>query len=992
MRKIYFLTGRLSLISIFCMGAFALTTSCVNDEYDLSDGIDMNLSVGGSLTLPLGTTAPITLGDMLDVDQIDMLEEINGEYKITTGDKFSISIDKIAGQNGLSFSAISPDPEIVESDFEKPEFPSFGLDVAPQVIDATPDVESVAMGEPTELDEVINALPTISSSVIPTIPDLMIDNVEIPIEVDETPIELTVADGISCPEQVVKVSDIVIGSEVQVTFDVSMLADKFIDDTFDIDVPYVELTFPEGFVIDGGDNVVRKENLTNDGGSVVEFSFTIDGYEGELMRRNDGYLDSIEGEIKSDISDVVYVSGTTSGGTSAKSTLELNISSMISVSDMTLEIADMDIEVNPEENLSEEIKIENIPDLIRSVSEVTISPDNNSIDINVSYLEIPEGLVAEGSDIELRFPVDKFVLVEDKVVKSGSSYVLYIPIDEIVGSDSFAMGYSESVEIVKILFEGDIIEGEESNYLPFDPEITMQGTTVTMEGAMQLNAFNDFIAANGQIEVEVEADQFEIAEAEIEINDYVAEFDQIETEISESIELPEELKRIDSMLFREPVYIDFAVDVALSGTDADLSFEGYTIEFPRFLKFAEGVAVDDDNVMLINDTFDVTPNGRSYSVQFEIEKLDFTDEQYRDLFENMGSDNILEIDEAVKLSGGVKMASSDIDSSELNDTIEASVSFGINEMEIAKVYGIVDPEVAAEADPIDLSALSEMFEGEFSAELSNPTITITATNTLEIPLMISTLELQPSKAGENLTTLSIDSPIEIEPAHNGMASTTTIYISANDNSSNDTTYEKHVMMNNLKSILAGMPDKIELDYEVGAMIRTGENHMIDLYTDYEFGLEYNIDVPLRFDELTLDYSYEMEDFGESLGAIVDMVESLELEMNVQNDLPISLTIVEMKAYDEDDNLLDIPSIFAEGENIMAANGKSTLTARLANNENDDLSRVDDLEIHIAASIDSTEGGAALTADQALVIGIVARIPDGISLDLNAQPEDSDDNE
>ncbi len=1001
MKKIYSLGCRLFACVALCGSVMLLSTSCVDEGYDLSAGIDMEMNVGGSFTIPLGTSAPIALSDMLDTTEIEMLEEIDGEYKITMSDFISIDIESIAGEDGVSVSAISPDPETITTDFEKPEFPSFSIDIEPQVIDAAPDgISPVYLGDPNRLDESINVSPDLSSGLIPESANQTISDIPILLDVEEKPIELTVADNVSCPDQVVKVYDISIGSPVYVAFDVSALANRFTQESFELEVPHIEITFPEGFLLDSGSNVVRKENLTNEGDAVL-FSFNIVSYDGDLVRLESGYLDPIVGEITCDIANEITISGTTVQYTAQEdedNTMKVNITSDIEIKDMMLEVDNINVEVNPGEELSEPTTIDNIPDLIYSVSDITLDESGNNINIHISHLDIPDNLIASGNDIEILFPKSKFELSEDVVTLRGDDYVLSVPISDIAGSEiKYTQfegvtydGFFESIEIITIHVDGVVTPGDEKDTgtVPFDPNIRMVGTTVDMYGDMLLGDFNDFIADENTITATAETATLEVAEAEISINNYVAELDEVRNEIKEEIELPEELKSIDSMTFRSPVYLSIDIDVELAGTDAALSFEDYTIEFPRFLKFAEGVEVDSDNVMVLNNIFDVTSTGRSFSNKYEIELLDFTDSQYQTLFENMGEDNLLKLNEVAVMNGSIKLAAGDVDSSDLNESIVANVTFGINEMQIQKVYGIVSPEIPAESTEIDLSALTEVVEGEFSAVLTNPTIVIEASNSLEIPLEISTFNLLPCKGGEVINTISIDKAIQIAPAVDGIPATTNIYISAYADSSQDTTYEKHVLMNNIKEILVGLPDTIEFSYEADVVEVEGENHMIDLYTEYSFTLDYNLDVPLTFDSLSLDYTYTMEDLGESLEGVVDMINSVELELEFTNELPLTLTIASITPIDADGTAITtLDPIFEDGSNSILANGKSSLIATLTNNDAGDLSRIDGLEVAISAVIDSTEDGSALRADQSIVIGIVARIPNGVNLDLNSEDEE-----
>ncbi len=77
---------------------FALFLSnCVSDEYDLSDGVNTEMTIGGdSLSVPIGKTKPIILGDMIDSLGVDLIEKsANGTYSIRVKDSVGVNITAI---------------------------------------------------------------------------------------------------------------------------------------------------------------------------------------------------------------------------------------------------------------------------------------------------------------------------------------------------------------------------------------------------------------------------------------------------------------------------------------------------------------------------------------------------------------------------------------------------------------------------------------------------------------------------------------------------------------------------------------------------------------------------------------------------------------------------------------------------------------------------------------------------------------------------------
>ncbi|BEG99518.1 hypothetical protein [Bacteroides sedimenti] len=77
--------------------------SCVNQDYDLSKNIDLNIHVGGSkLALPVGSTDSIKLNKIIKVDESDVLHLNGGEYSLLKEDVVSpvkVSVNSVAPIN-----------------------------------------------------------------------------------------------------------------------------------------------------------------------------------------------------------------------------------------------------------------------------------------------------------------------------------------------------------------------------------------------------------------------------------------------------------------------------------------------------------------------------------------------------------------------------------------------------------------------------------------------------------------------------------------------------------------------------------------------------------------------------------------------------------------------------------------------------------------------------------------------------------------------------
>ena len=68
--------------------SLGVTTSCIDKSYDLNKDIDMTVNVGGEhLAIPVGYTEQITLDKIIELDEGDDLQLVNGEYHLLKSDK-----------------------------------------------------------------------------------------------------------------------------------------------------------------------------------------------------------------------------------------------------------------------------------------------------------------------------------------------------------------------------------------------------------------------------------------------------------------------------------------------------------------------------------------------------------------------------------------------------------------------------------------------------------------------------------------------------------------------------------------------------------------------------------------------------------------------------------------------------------------------------------------------------------------------------------------
>ena len=111
MRKILFKNGLFAVVSLL----FSMS-SCVKDQCDLSKEIDVTISFGKGLSVPVGSTEKVMLSDIIDVESTDILEvdAQTGDYSISVSGDFDSKAFDIGEMDFL----IETSPERKHYDFE----------------------------------------------------------------------------------------------------------------------------------------------------------------------------------------------------------------------------------------------------------------------------------------------------------------------------------------------------------------------------------------------------------------------------------------------------------------------------------------------------------------------------------------------------------------------------------------------------------------------------------------------------------------------------------------------------------------------------------------------------------------------------------------------------------------------------------------------------------------------------------------------------------
>lgn len=958
-----------------------LTTSCVDSEYDLNNKLNTEVSILGDITLPIGTSTPVLLSELIDTADIEMLYLNGNNYSISIDDSQEVTIDALSDDGkGISINGINFEKEIDEEVSADTDLPSFtintgnSLSINPNLTRVTTSTIESSIGKvvavtPNYPSE-ITAIATNPTSGIP------VSNLKLPLTVDPFSIDINIDPATECPDVVTSISDIKFGEAgivTTITLDITPLSNGF--NNFTWNSPEISLTFPDGFVLSNGTNVltVSTEQVV---GNTFDIDVNIMSYNKTLEPVN-GKLPAITGEIACTVSNKIDLVSATSNGNSINLTDNFNLtigSSEMAISDMSLAVSGIEIKVS-DMVINSTIEIKEVPSDIKYVNSITFVDGTNFLNIDIEKIYLPGNLsIEEGTSFYLNFPEEIFDLTKNS---------LPIATSDLDGTGT----YSDNLNIYGIKLGENY--PNTNGTITFNPEITLVGTTINVSGDLLLSEYNDYVDNNQNQEIGVNAisSELEVDETEVFTETITITLDDQTSDFNINQEV-DGIKKIHSLDFESDVTAVMYIEIEglpVGEDTGDISFSDYTIEFPKFIVFDSSAGVDSDNKITLNSSIGNTiDETRIFTKTFKITGFDFTDSSYDGITSpNSNGVSCLVLDESIYLSGNLSLSEGKIDSNISN--ITGVVKFTIPDITVTTATVEIDADVPEVYENMDLSDMTaELDVNAESIVLSNPTITMDIANTLAAPLEIQKFSLTPYKNSVASSVIELTDIIDINAAVvNGEPTTTSISISAEQTSGDNCYY-----LPGLKNLLDGMPSSI--DIEVVAGVADGV-HTVDLTQSYYVNIDYAVNVPLEFEEILINFADTITDLAETLVDITDMVSSLELILNLENTLPFTVSITEITPIDADGNVLSLSDIVPDSKTIGGSlDGsvvESEITLSLADNDKEDLKKLDGLIISIDASITSTNGGVALETDQYIQFGLKVRLPEGLSFDLDGDSDE-----
>lgn len=466
----------------------------------------------------------------------------------------------------------------------------------------------------------------------------------------------------------------------------------------------------------------------------------------------------------------------------------------------------------------------------------------------------------------------------------------------------------------------------------------------------------------------------------------------VEFKISQSV--PEEMKKIRTATFRNPVKMTFELDVyslthqsddILAVTDklhvCSKEAGGFLIEVPEYLVFAPEANVKNGKLIIDGYVkYDDAINRMVLKKEYEIIGLDFSMLPEGGI--NVTEDNRIEFTEELYASGYVESDTVFFGFNNISHAqhIDVEPMVNVEPMEIATVEGIFDPEIDPINEVIDLELGDDLdFLNDAYLDFADPRIYVTFNNPVDAQIFADAEFAGLDKAGN-----IIDGALVATNLTFASAAITNFYINRYDVQVDG---YNTVAIPELNNLIKKIPETI--DVNINARMDTENYATVTLGKDLEISGDYQVSVPMVFDEFNLEYTEEIDDvLGDDAEDITDYVtdiNSITVKFDVLNTIPAKFE-PSIVAYDEQGVRLnnvtaEVTGVVAQGNGMkdgaVSTPVKSSISIKLSvkNGELDELYKLD---LKFAGN-----GSGTFNSNEYLQLkDIVITIDEAISVDLN----------
>ena len=540
------------------------------------------------------------------------------------------------------------------------------------------------------------------------------------------------------------------------------------------------------------------------------------------------------------------------------------------------------------------------------------------------------------------------------------------------GNLSLPIGKTDTIRLSRMIDEGDVLHVIDGRYV-----ITQEDSISESIDAIEPVIIDDFspefdpyvrsfVASTEELPYipGLEMPQIEVV---FEANINTTEQFNVNTE------LPAEVKDVKSVKItdynHQTLQTELSIDISgMPDFLPRLYLAGVELEFPEVLDFGvveSGEIVRDGSSIFISKVIELNQGSGHIGIPVTVYGL---------INPNIENGSVILTDD-IALRGKVYADKQSIGIEDLENTtvsVQPNLKLSTPQIRIAGVAGTIVPNVDINTS-VSLSDLPDFLKEEgTSLEVKDLSLNLQVQNPIEAPIF-TRFEIKPlDKNGQVVDNNVVTLALKIA---GGQKSSFNI----NRNS-------PEILSGSLTALLNTIPDQIDLKVtEVKVESETDDQTITLGKEDYTIDIDYDINVPLEFDNLRIFYNDTIDNLSEDLGDISDKVKHLELNVVVDNAIPLGLNL-SITPRDEAGELLTGLSLPESIEIKAAPNSdgaiQSTGVSLTIKEESENaLQMLDKLELKIEGR-NQESNDITLRPDQFIVVHLSARLPEGAQLDLD----------
>lgn len=1026
------------VLGLFLMGTLFFFCSCVDDTYDLKKEITKDVEIkGNKLALPLGSLRAIMLDSLLSVDSLDILNKKDGVYSISMADTIAPYEFEMPE---INFAIPAQEANVVVDDFAKAKITKVNIkgQSPKETKFAVPEISLNDLKIPNvntdrsvnaandQVKEILGEYEGTDGNIIETLAPIPFDQT---FTLDDGEVEFDLS--YTLPKEIESIYTIFLqkANETTISEDGALICFEIIHPIALAELDKIidfEINFPEEFVVSLADNTEGEYSLINDGHTILVEGLSVKGGEKEssLIQFYINSLTNLDKNIENGVLSlteiITYsVKYYVNGFLKLKSGSKLEDFNFKVATDLELGFRDVegktnDIEVDFEPiTMDFNIDFDNLQYIDR-IEYIDFDASNSKLHF---HTEMEGGFapfsLKEGYSLKLKFPdeliIDDKLSVYPRTTLDGKKAVEYNEAEhafyiydlevfnnliEDTNSDNTPLYYHWALALDRFDLHAPVVDGEFHHNVEALVTIDNNGETVDqlVLASTYLESMSSTLESldSKKVDFSIWNSDFAIDDAVVHTEKIISDLEHTVTFEFENNDLPKEIRRVEAIGFNGETPIFFNIKVnGLDDLKTNLTLD-LQVKLPSALDVTSNendkrVNIDDG---IMNVKVDIDPSSQTPAIiELQCHGLDFTKgtENGNGLSPEIKNDKgYIKYQSETDIVGKVYIEGSEFSADILdNKSISVDVDFEIGDIQVKDFHGIFYID--------NLGGIEESFELnlgdnlDFLANenntivLSNPQISITVDNSISVPISANLSLIGKDANGQVIEGSTIEGEIKVDAADYDPATgeitpcTTNLFITAKPTEKDG---YKNLPIENLSNLLKEIPASI--DIVLTPAIDTTNTQHINLVQPLSFGGNYEVAIPLQFDEFSFVYSDTISNLKAGLGDIMEMFSnvSLGLNMNIKNSMPLQL---QFKAIPLDEFGDTIHGFTISEFEIPAGNGQAfsdTITGKdvnfsIASRNINDISALDKLKFDLHATANSTVGGAALRGDQGVKLGDIS---------------------